>query len=43
MEMSFWLDNNFFTVEHMHGAVNAIKRSKYSFLRAFTNKTLGIY
>lgn len=33
MEMSFWLDNNFFIVEHMHGAVNAIKRSKYSFLR----------
>ena len=33
IEMSFWLDNNYFIVEHMHGAVNAIKRSKYPYLR----------
>ncbi len=33
MEMSYWLDNQFYIVEHMHGAVNAIKRSKYRILR----------
>lgn len=33
MEMSYWLNNKFYIVEHMHGAVNAIKRSKYKILR----------
>lgn len=33
MEMSFWLDKNLNTVEHMHGAVNAINLSKYDYLR----------
>lgn len=33
MEMSYWVDNQFYIVEHMHGAVNAIKRSKYRILR----------
>lgn len=33
IEMSYWVAEKSFVVQHMHGAVNAIKRSKYSFLR----------
>lgn len=33
MEMSYWVVEKSFLVQHMHGAVNAIKRSKYRILR----------